>query len=141
MGNKGGTSVGSGGRKPMGAESSKTPKATAHPKVRDIAWAAGFLEGEGAFYAERTGCERVQARQVQLQPLLRIQELFGGSLQLRKNNRRGFGLTTAQPINEWRCSGSRARGIMMTLYPLLSPQRQQQIRTALSANRKVGLAI
>lgn len=118
-------------RSAKGWESNATPRSTMSPSIRDIAWASGFLEGEGAFYCEKSGCERIQARQVEEEPLRVVQSIFGGSMQLRKNNRRGFGVDTVQPINEWRTSGSRARGIMMTVYPFMGSRRKAQIRMAL----------
>jgi hypothetical protein len=98
-----------------------TPKATLTPRTVDLYWAAGFLEGEGCFRAaDRT--EEAYASQVDPEPLYRLQLLFGGRIQLRTNRR---------PIYEWQVHGARARGVMMTLYSLLSARRRGQIRQAL----------
>src|SRR5437899_325842 len=90
------------------------PKATSHPTARDLEWAAGFLEGEGSFGKWGT-THTVQAAQVNQEPLLRIQTLFGGWVKPRKTMQPGH-----QNAWVWRVSGARARGIMMTLYSLLS---------------------
>ncbi len=87
----------------------------------DLYWAAGFLEGEGSFLAH-TGCCRVSANQVQRQPLERLAFLFGGSIRYHKNK-----------IWVWRINGTWARGVMMTLFGLMSFKRKGQIRKALSA--------
>lgn len=106
----------------FGTESPATKKATVHPTTRDLEWAAGFLEGEGSF-DRRTGKKnsgRVQAYQVNFEPIGRLLALFGGAA--KKYRQAGW---------YWYACGSRARGIMMTLYPLMSARRQEQIRVAL----------
>ncbi len=104
-----------------GKERPDTPKATAHPSVRDIAWAAGFIEGEGHFRPR----SQVTAVQVDMEPLARLASLFGGSIvpHTREENKHGW-----QASWTWRASGARARGIALTLFPLLSARRQAQIR-------------
>src|SRR5262249_38765227 len=98
---------------------------------RDIEWTAGFLEGEGSFryrpYQGRTS--EVSAPQLQRAPLEKLQRLFGGHIWIR---RRGSG---HQDMWVWYLHGARAIGLMMTLYSLMSPGRQAQIRGALSAWR------
>ena len=115
-------------RTKLGYTRSATPRATKRPTMRDIGWAAGFLEGEGSF--QRVKSESVRASQLQREPLNRLQQMFGGTIGSHKwySNRRG-------PVSGffWSCHGSRARGIMMTLYALMSPRRQEQIREALDS--------
>lgn len=82
----------------------------------EIGWVAGFLEGEGSF----TGWTGVKAAQKQLEPLERLQALFGGSLSRHGND-----------MHIWQLYGARARGLMMTLYSLMSPRRKEQIRKQL----------
>lgn len=109
--------------------SAKVAKATKSPTSRDLEWAAGFLEGEGSFLYNHnrktlsngrkkdTGTQEVSATQVHTsEPLNKLQALFGGTV-------RG---------EDWRVTGPRARGVMMTLYPLVSSRRKEQIRRALS---------
>ena len=50
--------------------------------VRDIAWAAGFMEGEGSFMSRCKGAILLECVQVQKEPLERLQKLFGGNLYL-----------------------------------------------------------
>jgi hypothetical protein len=101
------------------------PCATTHPRVRDITWAAGFLEGEGSFKNTVT-TSQVRAAQVQREPLERLQALFGGSISLRHDKR-----PTNSPIYVWSVSGTRARGVLLTLFTLMSPKRKEQIRKGL----------
>jgi hypothetical protein len=101
----------------LGSEKSTTNKATRSPTIRDLAWAAGFIEGEGSFPS--TG--NIFVSQVNPDPLVRLLEMFGGTVR-RINN---------QAIWRWVVSGSRARGIMLTLYPLMSDERKRQIKKAI----------
>jgi hypothetical protein len=96
---------------------------------RDLVWAAGFLEGEGCFYTARKNPNGasggVTAAQVQRWPLDKLRGIFGGSIALRRRQ---------PPANDawyWGLYGRDAVGLMMTLYGLLSPKRQAQIRAFL----------
>src|SRR6266511_832320 len=98
--------------------------------TRDLEWVAGFLEGEGCFTwnkrGKASGTPHTSAAQVQKWPLTRIQRLLGGSLYYcdppsRKPNQR--------PQWRWHLSGI---GLMMTVYPLMSPERQEKIRYIIS---------
>jgi len=96
--------------------------------VREVEWAAGFLEGEGCFSSYGKGrAIRVAAPQVQREPLEKLQRLFGGHLgrkaRLEKSNQ--------QSCFRWQVGGKRAAGIMMTLFSLLSSKRKWQIQKAL----------
>jgi hypothetical protein len=111
----------------LGSEWATTPHAAATPTARDLEWAAGFLEGEGAFVSRN--CEMVRAMQRQREPLDRLARLFGGSVRSYLAGRTKLGERT--PIWHWQVSGGRARGVMLTLYHLLSTRRRAQIRAAL----------
>lgn len=103
------------------------PKACISPTSRDLEWAAGFMEGEGCFTCVRPGGNaRANAAQVNKEPVQRLQNMFGGSLTLYapRNSKHS-------EIWRWQVCGARARGVMMTLYSLLSVRRKQQIRRAL----------
>ena len=104
-------------------------------RVKDIYWAAGFLEGEGAF-THANGHLLIAASQVQKEPLIRLKNLFGGSLKYwpKKNRRTSFG----GGIWAWRVSAKTARGLAMTLYTIMSPKRRKAIRKGLG-NWKRGL--
>jgi hypothetical protein len=90
-----------------------------------MAWAAGFLEGEGNFGLNHrtrpSASQVVRATQKNREPLYRLQRLFGGRVKAVRSD--GFG--------EWRTYGARARGIMMTLFPFLSAAKRSDITLAL----------
>lgn len=91
-------------------------------ELREIAWMAGFLEGEGSFtFRGRNTC--ISVMQVQRWPLDQLQEYVGGRLYTT--------ITHNRPIHVWNMSGPGAIGLMMTVYPLMSPRRQEQIRKVL----------
>jgi hypothetical protein len=101
-------------------------QAVSRPITRDIAWAAGFYEGEGTCnYATRS--QHVVVNQVEREPLEKLQRMFGGTIRPIKAHHR------SQASWRWCAHGPRARGVMMTLYVLLSKKRQAQIRKVLHA--------
>lgn len=108
--------------RPKGSENSSIHPAIRTPTQCDLGWAAGFLEGEGSFTCNGTS-ERVTAPQVNPEPLIQLLEIFGGKVTRAKRD----------TIWEWRVFGARARGVMLTLFPLLSEKRKQQIKNALKA--------
>lgn len=112
--------------RPMGASGSSPHEATVTPTTRDLYWAAGFLEGEG-YFGHTGGSEVVRAPQVNPEPVERLLKLFGGRVTLNKR-KTPAGNDTQYWV--WQVSGARARGVMMTLYSLLSNKRQAQIETA-----------
>ena len=114
---------------------SKVPKATMSPTLRDLAWAAGFMEGEGTFSSDdKTGKGgRARAVQVNPEPLLRIAAMFGGHVKVSHcvaGNRK--------PIHYWQVNGARARGVMQTLFSMMSAKRQGQIMVALGEAKIAG---
>lgn len=109
----------------------KTRKATVSPTVNDLHWAAGFLEGEGsvsfAGLGKRKWSQHIDAHQVNPEPLVKLWQLFGGSLR-PVNSKNPLSIRT---ICRWTVSGGRARGVMMTLYSLFSTLWQEKIRKML----------
>jgi len=106
---------------------------------RDLGWAAGFLEGEGTFRLRANlrrsgGTTEINATQVHREPLDRLRLLFGGAIYLRHRHPHPKSFSS-RPIYNWYLSGVAARGLMMTLYPMMSSARKAQIRTALDAWR------
>ena len=91
----------------------------------DIAWAAGIYEGEGSLAVAPHSPNSVQINVGQKQRWLldRLRDLFGGSVLERQMN--------DQPFFEWKVSGARARGFLMTIYTFMSPRRQDQIKGAI----------
>lgn len=111
----------------------RTMAAQNHTSITDLAWAAGFLEGEGSFGCHG-GSTRVSAGQVQKEPLDRLMKLFGGRLTQKKPG----GLGT-QPLWIWVLPAKRSAAVMMTLYSFMSPRRKGQIEESLSVWRKSRL--
>lgn len=87
---------------------------------KEIGWIAGFMEGEGSFTYGNRGNIACCAAQKQLEPLERLHNLVGGKVY--KYDR----------INSWRLNGSNAISLMMTLYGLMSPKRQQKIKECIN---------
>jgi len=88
----------------------------------DLYWAAGFLEGEGCFLGDHSA---VRASQVNKEPLDKLRSFLGGSVNKRKRK------LPQQDVYEWNVSGVRARGVMMTLYSLMSEDKKKDIRSML----------
>lgn len=99
--------------------------ATRSPTINDLYWAAGFMEGEGSFIRARNS-QYVCAPQRDGEPAKKMLALFGGTLRHRATDKRW----PDKFYWDWRAYGARARGIMLTLYPLMSARRQAQIRVA-----------
>jgi hypothetical protein len=112
---------------------------------KELAWAAGFLEGEGTFHVQGrsrkttgyNGVPSISAVQVQKWPVERLQEILGGRIyhcakvQDRWSSKR-------QPYWKWTMAGRAAAGVMLTIYPYLSPKRQQQCDAVFRIPRKYG---
>lgn len=97
-------------------------------RTEDLHWAAGFLDGEGCFHTSKQGQIAVTAAQNYRESLDKLVSLFGGKIYARKryqeNQKDGWLYSSS--------SQRRGAGIMMTLYPLLSPYRQRCIEKALT---------
>jgi formate dehydrogenase maturation protein FdhE len=92
----------------------------------DLGWVAGFLEGEGYFSKAKTSIS-IQASQVQLEPLQKLQKLLGGSL-----NRYSQKKQNQNDYYRWGVHGLTAEAIMKLLFPLMSSKRQKNISEAIS---------
>jgi hypothetical protein len=119
------------------AQKSATPPATQRPSVGDLRWVAGFLEGEGHFRrtgheagGNRSGTEIANAAQQNLEPLLRLKAYFGGTIRTYQHPDR-VNRKSQKPCSTWSVSGARARGVLLTIYALMSARRKAQIRAAL----------
>lgn len=93
--------------------------------LKELYWAAGFMEGEGSFGSRkhrnlRNIHSRCSAYQKQREPLERLQKIFGGKIYT--DGTRGF---------SWNANGTLARGVALTLYSLMGSRRKEQIRTML----------
>lgn len=103
-----------------GYERKNTKKSIQSPTIKDVAWAAGFCEGEASFQYGTSGTSRVSLPQVNIEPLNKMLNLFGGAIYKRPT------------ISVWHISGARARGFMMTIYSFMSDKRKKQIKSALN---------
>jgi hypothetical protein len=101
--------------------------ATEHPTMRDLAWVAGFLEGEGSF-GRQYG--QIYATQKNPECLYRLQRYFGGSIVRRVRRMSHGGISD---VHDWTCYGPVAFGLMLTIYSFMSQRRKTQIRTAIEA--------
>lgn len=90
-----------------------TEQATPH----GIIWAAGIYEGEG--YCQSTHTTTISIAQKDTWILYRLKALFGGSI-----------CKGPTGCHHWTIYGARARGFSMSIYGLLSPWRQAQMRKA-----------
>jgi len=94
---------------------------TLKPTPTDLAWVAGFIEGDGYIGKNRTTLE-VSATQKESWPLERLQAFFGGSL--GQIHHQGI---SKQTYFRWRISGQRAKHCINAIFPLMSPKRMEQI--------------
>lgn len=111
----------------------KAAPASVPRTMRALGWAAGFYEGEGSVtFAVRS--HRITVTQVQREPLERMLRLLGGHIYAIKAAETGSEHIRfmSKPSWRWIAYGARARGIMMTLYPMLSPNRRAQVRKVLA---------
>lgn len=104
----------------------------------DIAWAGGFLEGDGCFLfiKRKYGTEiRVEATQCDTWALQRLKKIFhnNGTISVKH-----IGPRNRRTPYRWRVNGVHALGVMQTVYCFLSPRQQIKIRTGLAALRAVG---
>ena len=104
------------------------------PSPEDLAWAAGFYEGEGSVV--RVPPENVCASigQKDRWVLDRFSALFGGRIhQRRRSNRPSVLIPNPPAISEWyvwSVTGPRAKFLLGSIYPYLSPRRKAQIDAA-----------
>lgn len=105
---------------------SNSPPAAIVATLNELAWAAGFLEGEGSFSRTQRNHMRVCAEQTTTEPLDRLLRLFGGSLHTGKKRSEKWNI-----CHSWYVTSDRARGVVLTLYQFMSPRRRLQIRQML----------
>lgn len=97
-------------------------------KSTDLAWAAGFLDGEGCIrIAPHTGRTNlieyylvVTAGQISKEPLEKLQTLFGGTLYFRpatRGNRR--------PVWDWRVYGTQVLTMLNLVLPYLTVKKAE----------------
>lgn len=89
-----------------------------------VAWAAGFIEGEGSF--GRVGNRHhyvflVCASQADREPLDRLVALFSGAISVRGPNPPG-----KRDIFRWQVTGRQAQVVYAAIRPYLSERRKTQ---------------
>ena len=98
---------------------------TIRPVASDLYWAGGIWEGEGssqrAGLKKHVGTELVSVSQKDPWILERLRALFGGSVARQKRPNQGV-------LYRWIITGARARGFLMSIYGIVSPRRQEEIR-------------
>lgn len=109
--------------------------------VRDIAWAAGFLEGDGHFgwhhdgrfrradgsFGKKWGQPIVVADQVYREPLDKLRSIF--------NMGKVYGpyaSASGRGKYRWELSSNQAAAVMLTLWTFMSSIKREQIETAIS---------
>ena len=100
----------------------------------EITWLAGFIDGEGCFYIGKTKTPKIQIAQKDAWPLLKVQQLVGGTIYDVKGS-----CVPGRRYNLLMIVGKQAIGVMMTLYPFLSPRRQAKIIQILGIWRAIPL--
>lgn len=97
--------------------------------LKELYWAAGFIEGEGSFAAagKNLNVPVIQAAQVNPEPLYRMKGIFGGSVNGPYRNKN----PKSSPYFRWIAGSQLGASVMMTLWPLLSERRREQITQVL----------
>lgn len=99
----------------------------------ELAWAAGFLDGEGHFGLARQGGKHritddarqpfIKATQVVPEPLEKLKAMFGGTV-----NARGTKTSTGKTAYDWTIrSGVRVREVVPLIEPYLIVKREQAL--------------
>lgn len=94
---------------------------------RDLWWLAGFFEGEASFSGRGSGkgCLTIAVSQVQREPLERVQKLLGGTIYQYDHGKNAK--PTWSKFYRWTETGKAAADLMIEIYPLMSPKRQDKI--------------
>lgn len=106
---------------------------TKTPTAPQIAWAAGFYEGEGTVVTIGRSNVMVEVGQKDRWPLDLLVAWFGGVIRHRHAEARPNASIPIRVSTEWyawRISGPRAARFLLIIFPFLSPHRRDQIRSA-----------
>lgn len=91
----------------------------------DVAWAAGFFEGEGSCHiavCNPTPYFRLSIDQVYREPLDKMVTIFGGKVYGPYGP---YGKSKSKPIHQWVISGDTAKTAALTMLPLLMHKGDQ----------------
>jgi hypothetical protein len=92
-------------------------------KIEDAAWAAGFYEGEGNISFGQRGGVKVAIKQVNIQPLQKMKNIFGGTIYGPKYNGKN-----CQDVYTWALSTYKeVNNFVWSLSPWLSEKRLIQM--------------
>ena len=110
----------------------KSLPATREPSQLDVAWVAGFFEGEGNMLVptQKNRTARCDITQKDRWVLEKVQNLFGGQIVSHYNKQ--YPATT---YYRWQCFGPNARAFLSLIYPFLSPRRQEKIDRVLAGRQ------
>ncbi|HEY5868696.1 MAG TPA: hypothetical protein VI542_24575 [Candidatus Tectomicrobia bacterium] len=97
----------------------------------DIAWASGFVEGEG-YFSFNHSYPAIVIRQCNVECLEKLQSLFDGRISSCQMSSLG-----RQPVFEWVLGGQKGIALTMSIYPLLSAKRQEQARKIIDGWKKL----
>jgi hypothetical protein len=102
----------------------------------DIHWLAGFFDGEACFTI-RKGVPVISVAQKDRWPLDKVKSLVGGAIY--RNMGSGCKKRGIEPklINAIHITGKRAASVMMTVYSLLSPRRQEKIASIIEVWKNI----
>jgi hypothetical protein len=97
------------------------------PTFKEICWAAEFWDGDG--YCAPGARKATQVTVVQKDTWIteHFRSLFGGSVRSYEMGEHG----RRRLYSRWTLHGARARGFLLTIFLLVSPRRQEQIRRAI----------
>ena len=96
--------------------------------LKDIYWAAGFIDGEG-WFANQKCMASMRAKQNSPELLYRLQKIFGGNVDPAYTVKSGR--YKGKKIAAYYLGTEKAAGALMTLYPIMSTKRQAEIRKVL----------
>jgi hypothetical protein len=93
----------------------------------DLAWAAGFIDGEGCIGVYSNGSKSstivsLSVSQKYNRPLLKLISLFGGRLKSK---------STPVGFMEWRLYGSKATNVLELIAPYLDTNKKEQAELAI----------
>ena len=101
-------------------------------ETKDLYWAAGLFEGDGCFSIQKHSCPMASVDMTDYDVVKKIADLLHGKLSgphIRKSQVRS--INGQKPIWSARWYGSKAVGLMMTLYSMLGQRRQGRIKEIL----------
>jgi hypothetical protein len=99
--------------------------------IKQIAWLAGLLEGEGCFSWQNT--PRIQVASTDFDILVKASVIMRASTSIRnKRKNRVYDLAKRKRMYYLQVNGTKAAEWMMTIYSLMGIRRREKIRWILS---------